>query len=77
MEATHAKEKMLMWNPVPSGDAVSIVDVFFNGFFVSDQAWLVWRRSPYIKAIGNPINVDNCRACLGSFEGVPREYERL
>ena len=33
MEATHAKEKMLMWNPVPSGDAVSIVDVFFKWLF--------------------------------------------
>ena len=52
MEATRAKEKMLMWNPVPSGDAVSVVDVFLNGFFVSDQAWLVWRRSPYIRTIG-------------------------
>ena len=52
MEATRAKEKMLMWNPVQSGDAVSIVDVFFNGFVVIDQAWLVWRRSSYIWTIG-------------------------
>lgn len=53
---------------------MSIVDVILMA--LSSLIRLDWFEGAP-QAIGNPINVDTCRACFGCFEGAPHEYERL